>query len=522
MSKAAKTTGGFNPDKYLEQAEAEFSRKAFDPDEFLAESGAVGGRNPFQELSGVFGDAAPVLEFASDVLDYPVAPVRAAIGNVLDQVKPGFQSPLEPLAAAGRALVEGPSTAPTGSELAVKSGLPESVAPYAGLAIDIATGAGAGGIAHGLLKGSQKVASGLMKVAGKVVGADDAAVRSLGLTSKQRKNLLKEGRREYKGKTDAVDYGTKEIISSNPFKANSKKYLAKVQNRVEDVGFQIEKLYDKSLPKFVEFAEKTKGTPAFSKYIEDGFNYQETPRRIGELVAENVVRPKERTAIFKIIDDELTPLFDDLAGANPDLKKLRRLKTEWQNQLNYGKDLPDYSSREKAYNFLQKEANRAIKSELSAMDTLLGGSQNASLKKLNKEYGNLLELEEGLKSRVSSEMGQPFAPIDLVTKPLKSQKVESIMARLPLGLRAKGLPNAPKYLGISQIPTAAARNIPQMLQRPPEEHKYEGFPESSTYSIPPDQTPVFTKQINTSNMPNSEKAKRMQLLHKHGRVIIGD
>jgi hypothetical protein len=470
-------------------------------------------RDPYADLDFTLGQpAADILEVVGKVLDYPAAPVRSAVGAAMDQ--PPGTTPLDYIRNVGEAAVEtlaqGPSLAPSFEELALKAGVPEDIAPYVGFVGDVASG-GIGGVGANLaLKGGQKVASGLMKGLSKVVDTDDALLRALGLTSKQKKLLLSD-RAAADKLSEAVEYGKQEIVTANPFKANTKKYLKNVQDKAEKVGDEIGKIYPEAEKQFEKFSLNPKNADKVQEVLFDGFNFQKTPERLFKMINNEIDSPRLRERVKEIIFDEISPLFQEFQGSNPGVNKLRRLKSDWQKEISWGKDIP----REKdiAYNMLQREANRAIMAELGHLDKIMTGSNASKLSKLNKEYGKLMELELGLRTKAASEVGQPHAVIDLIDKTLKGQKMSSFLAKLPEGMKATGAPGLWKKTGIGQIVPGGIRALP--------EPKLEGFNVSETIEILPEEAASFEKEIQSSQLTTSEKARHLNLLRKHKRVVIG-
>lgn len=204
------------------------------------------------------------------------------------------------------------------------------------------------------------------------------------------------------------------------------------------------------------------------------------------------------------------------------VSELSKLKAEWQDELRLDKFSGDYGIKEKAFNYLKNSANNAINSEIELTDAVLKKSAEGRKllpehTRLKNEYKKLLVLKDGIERKLTREEGSGFAGRMFETP------LQSAAANMPENLSGK-----------------TALSIQRAIS-PRFDQKIEGFPQSMTkpldeiafeQQIPLGMDPVAfiesikAKEISKINkdtsLTNINKAKRRNLLEKHGLVYIGN
>lgn len=245
-----------------------------------------------------------------------------------------------------------------------------------------------------------------------------------------------------------------------------------------------------------------------NEYLNNGFTRKASLPRMATAVDKLKISETDKRKVMKFIEDEVDGDLKEFGKLKAD--RLAELDTYWSKKANnVMKDKPD-TIAEAAYGILRDEADVAKTFELDfAQKYKLAGPKTAELAKLEKEYSTLKRLQKGIKAKLVSEKVAPN--IDLTKPPiLNNTRLQSFMSKYP-------------DAGIGDV--AKGSMIAGPIMRAPitlNERFVEGFPMSRTLQVTPEEAMAFKSDItNNPDMDSIQKAKRLNLLQKHGRVYSG-
>lgn len=247
-------------------------------------------------------------------------------------------------------------------------------------------------------------------------------------------------------------------------------------------------------------------------YIENGFhpaemlhNSESRKRILNSLSGFTNATPAEKIKIMKWVDEELVALQSELKGRNPDINELADLKRRWQYQIDFLRDAKETPEKEMAYMLLQREANRAIDHEIDTLGKFVTNKDEKALhNSIKQDFGQYSTFETGLIKKRIKEIKSAGEPLkDAIKTPYSYPRVQTALAKVPDFSKF----TTPIAIGLSQ-PVAASPLI-------------EGFHEIMTQPVPPEMLKQSSDEISKSNLTPTQKAERMNLLNKHGRIYTG-
>lgn len=471
--------------------------------------------------SGAVGAGKNILEAISDVADYPFGIMRTAYDAAADVATGKSGIP----AAASKVLESAtdPSTAVTGKKLAQRMGISdkpmgnEYFKPFgdipqsdlAGTAIDV----GLGGITSAIAGSAAKLPA---VAARSILGGDEAAIRAVGLRRKDIETGIRTASYgdEIKNVEKISDYAKKNILK--PFDETAD-VLNKTKIKLESVGDKIGKIRKEASDEVTKYLTKNAGKPELQDYLNNVFTPRLSYGRIKTAIDREIPDPEYANKVLSIIENKLGFLQDRYGNQDIPIDVLTRLKATWQREITSGREAADYVAREDAFKYLSKDLNNAIDNELNLYDKVYSGKLLSEHSKLKKEYGILSLMNDSLSNRLAKEI--------TATGPMTLNPLEGF--RTSTGLQAAvatGLPEniavGPKTIGTGAGILGAGR-ILNMKAGDTKEPTYEGFPRSQTFQLTPIELPGAKVEIENSSLGSVEKAKRLNLLNKYGRIYIG-
>lgn len=532
-------------DKYLAENEIqdELPADEVDVDAYLAANEPE--RMPVDPILGAARKAGfspnigiDALEFIADAADYTAAPARGAVGGAMraaKQMKPGNMSPLPVLTEAARGFVEplykGPGSAPTGEELSLDAGVPESVAPYTGFAVDVASGFGGPKALNLAAKGATKAIQLTGELGAKLPFIDTAesAAKVVGLGKKSRKEFIEKG--EESLQREALEYANKNLISGNPMKSSAHDLFKRTQKKAKEVSQKIGALRKEAKDDIEKILVSGKVDPSeVSAYLENGFGTQTSIGRMKALVDESVEDAMTARQMKAFIENVAQEQMARYNGSIPDFEQLSRLKSSWQDQITDYSNVPDLPWKKKAYNILRKEANVAMDNELNFLDNIkaYNGSRKVKHDALKHEFKLLKTLEEPALSKAADAMDGKIQTGDSLiynvpvvgpyAKVMKNRLIDPNIARLGQQRTAPQIsPLMQNILGGGQLLPASGR----FYQDPEKPAPIDGYSNDETVFVPPDQGRLMLHEIETDpSISVVEKAKIISNYNKTGRLPI--
>lgn len=562
----------FDPDKYLAEKLGSSEPPAFDPDRYLAEKIGQSPEPPPEEsdfdwqspVSSGFKMAAKQglknLETVGKAIDtYSGAPTRSA---VMAGIK--GENPLE---AAKNQFGEDPAQAPTGEqivgELGMEEGLPRSAL---GFGVDVLadplniipiskltkvskipgmvekTPAAMKTFAEGK---AIKQAGAMLKDFRKLMGKD--ATSDVGqFILKETVEMTDDAGRSVRvpimsGGDDVVNVAEKSTALRNQLGAKIGKIYRTIDEKITNPEFM------KALPK--EEAQKLWNARRFDpkKDILDMYVH------LGEVFEKKIGGKKAMAKIEEILGD--------ISQRGNTLEDSLELKGELDDLVNYNKrsdELPIVQEAIlKARNFIRDKTNKYV----DDVAELLSVEDGKALRDLNKRYGHAAQVSEIATDKVARQAANRMAsssdygvgigsaiaglatagPWGLFAGPGAALANKVARERGP-GMLARGaelgssvgnkfaqgsggmmrsMLELDSTAGKVGMKTANASSEYLKNSMAPEEPTIEGFKLTQTAEIDPTQAPAIAEQIKNSSLSNTEKAKQINLLNKHGRVSIG-
>jgi hypothetical protein len=416
-----------------------------------------------------------------------------------------------------------PSKATTAKELAQKMGfsdkpmqagqfkpfgeIPQS--DIAGLGIDLGLGVGASALGSSMMKGAGK---GLRSI----LGGDDTAIRAIALRPKDiRTGIKTAGENEiFKNVDEISSFAKKNVLS--PF-SSTEEVLEKTKSRLESVGKEIGEIRKRSADKVEEYLLRNAGKPNVENYFDNVFRPKLSYLRIKKQIDNEIADPDYAQRVMSVIENKLNSLQERYGDAAVPMEKMTSLKSNWQREISAGKESADYTIREDAFKFLNKDLNQAINNEISLYDKILKGDDLAKHTKLKRDYGLLSLMNDSISARAAKE-ATASGPITL--NPMQGFRTSTgLQSAVATGLPENAIPN-PKWTAIGAGAIGSGR-ILSMGRGEQNEPKIEGYSAVETMQIAPIELPGAKAQIENSSLSSVEKAKRLNLLNKHGRVYLG-
>lgn len=462
-------------------------------------------------MDGVKGAAKAV----GAVVDYPMGIARAAVNEMADLVTDPKKSMSERVGNIGKAFL-GPSNAPTSQDIAQRVGIPDDPIPgteipqsaAAGFGLDLAMGVPEAAL---LNKGASMASRGVKKV----LDADQQALNAIGTPKKDAARLIKDTRSKPYGsptaKLDAYgDYAKENLLSPM---SPTEKVLMRARQKADNVGTEIGMLRRKNEAAVNKWIQANADSPEVMDYIEGSFGPGDQKVKLLQKIDQEMADPETAEQVKAFVTKKLDALEAKYPYETVPIDELTKLKAQWQREIKNGKDLADYSIREDAYNFLQKAADEAIDNEFKYGEKYLSGSDLARHSQLKKEYGTLKQMLPNIENKLAGRsvgMGDSL----FLTQPktwIKNPRLQSTIATLP----DQATPFGWKFQG-----AGAAGQMANMGEGAYKEPEIEGFPMSMTAEVNPMEALMYGAELEKMPIPNIEKARRMELLNKHKRILL--
>ena len=544
----------FDPDEYLAEKEAEKYQDSgeFDPDEYLKEKAGEEYQSPSMDFAQAVKDVAGAV---AGIADYPSGIARQGAASIYD-ISRGLKSSAE---AGGDMLA---SAIPGGGaissqDLMRKFGVsdkpilpenPNGFDPLGPLNVPRSAAAGAALDLGMAIPEAELMGAGLKGIAKSgraLINPEEMALKATGIRKKATEEMLQGKTTEpFKKMEDVAGYAQENIITplSGPTKM-----LQKTREKLGEVGFKIGEIRDRAEKLSPQKFNTLLSSPEF---MGKSFIPEFTKENIFAKIDQEIADPHYAEQVKNIVGAKLDALGKKFGASeilNPatnkielvpkpvPLKELTRLKASWQRDV-LDKFAGDFTLRQDAYNYLKNAANDSIVNEIKLSEAALGGNDLSKHRSLSKEYSQLNTINDGLVDRISKQASSDAGIIHHLTTPV-TNRITTMAASLPKVGPINMMPNAKSLIGANII---EAGNLQNMNPYAPTNNMIEGFQENQTDSIynqvmsqplPPMMTQeqamtMFEGQARdkiqkNSGLSNTEKAKRINLLNKHGRVYLG-
>ncbi len=381
---------------------------------------------------------------------------------------------------------------------------------------------------------------------------DRAAIQSISPTIRQGAKMIQgTGENPLQKVNDLSNFARDQGIMQ-PM-SNAEKMLIATRGKLKDIGSQIGEIRDKNESAVQDYITRNSDSPDVQDYQKNVFNPQSVKDNIiSQIDKDYQYNPRKSEAIKNNVLAELDPMIQQMQSAQkPDqsipIKGLTNLKAEWQDNVKNWQQakVGDLPEKQQAYAYLQKAADNAISNEIALGDKIYQGQDLSIHNKLKKDYGFAKTLEPLLEKKTYQEFAKPAPGLNLNPMDLfgignigNNPAVKTTLATVLPNIANVGS-NVGQVLNTLSRPAAnimqngkSSQRSPQSIGSPQPEQMIEGFPQSQTMSVAQMaqknmQNPMVTEQMVRStldkdeSLSNIQKAKRLQLLNKHGLIYMG-
>jgi hypothetical protein len=380
------------------------------------------------------------------------------------------------------------------------------------------------------------------KKAAKIAPEAKAAFKTLMPTGKEFKQALVESPKSPRSLESIGRFMLDEKILGPTSKVDD--VFFRSEELLKKYGEESKSIYNKAKDKIDAYMSNApKSGP---EYLERGFDVTNKKEKIISQV-DKVLKgsPEKEVALNKVrsyLDQVESEFGKDQV---PDIEYLHKAKQEIGSQINFLKENKELPDTQRAYKVLLSTIQNAIDNELNYFDKIVGGKEGKRLRELDSKLSKLYEINN-LASKAFGKtetrglgLAASLGAVGGLGYGLSSGDPVKMLGGMALGATAVPALQAGANK-IAEIAPAAKANILDKIINKPEsrifsiplrgylssqmanDERIEGFPLRSTIQITPFDVSRFEDQINTSSLSNIEKAKRLNLIRKHGRVYLGN
>lgn len=202
---------------------------------------------------------------------------------------------------------------------------------------------------------------------------------------------------------------------------------------------------------------------------------------------------------------------ENAPGGADSIIKLNKLKQVFAEEAEFVKKSSEMTNQQEVYKYATQLIDREIKQRLYVLDQITGKNYGKRIDLLNKDYSLSKTVADMTLSQDAARMSKKEDAMGFINKIVTGTPVNSTLySTLSPAGRSSFAP--PGSAGISAI---ASSNVTSSYQ------KFEGYPMNMLADVETDnQRKAYEQSIQNSSLPNSEKARRMNLLQK-GKVFLG-
>lgn len=358
------------------------------------------------------------------------------------------------------------------------------------------------------------------KLMQKLINPKNAAIRALGLGKRDVESAMQKAEESTQNLDRVIKYAKDSgILTAGQ---SSEGIFKKSSERLQQVGKELGDLRSKVdtgiIDSLLASDEKFK-----EQYIKNSFNLSE------EKIADIVERTKQaiidsggtdsaQRAAIREVEDRLKRL-KEKTSIFPNFKDMLKLKQEIDSSI-YSKGkaiqkfgITDESLKKEALSFLSHELDKGLVYDAEVYSAFVNDKKLLNkLNDLKKQYSTLQTINTAARSKLSGEMANASRGSDLL-----KTVVDNTVLSTPVQSTAAVITDKIKI-----PPTLVPRSFQAMTARPTiliegyDIHQTEAI--TDLRSIPEMETSIQ----NDLNLSNIEKAKRLNLIRKHGRVYIGN
>lgn len=316
----------------------------------------------------------------------------------------------------------------------------------------------------------------------------------------------------------------------------------KASDMLKKLGSDIGDFYDRNQNKIEDYLKTLSDQgnhTEIQKVVDNTFNIQQQKPAIMSNL-ENMIGAREGSDnVLQRVSDHLDNLTQKY-GENPDIGDLHKIKVALGEDVkDWGKAQSESLPMQNAFRYLNGVFGQAIEGEIQNFSKVLAPDELQKLKTLNKDYSLTSEIQDNaLKSYSKKEVGSHFGnTLGALGGMLGYAAYHDPTMALMTGAAGKAIGAVGENVAPRmQATTAVMQNSllnsqPKALLAPlrgylgqtaqPQDY-IEDFPKNMTRQVPAEQIFMMQNEISKdSNLDNVAKAKRMNLLNKHGLMYLG-
>lgn len=384
--------------------------------------------------------------------------------------------------------------------------------------------------------------------------AAEMAFNAIEPSKRVRKEAIRAGEQSAKSQESvgrfALDKG---IVSPS---SNYEKMYDRSSEILKKVGTEISQVVGRTNEKVGAdlLSKALRGTSdkAKNEFLSKTFARDNVKEKIlGEIANTLEYKPGSEAAIAKA-DAYLESIWKKKV---PDLEELQKMRTRLGESVrDWGKSMTETPEVQQAWRIIRNHVDDAIDAEFDYAEKIAATGDKSRIKQLRKDYTSAKVINDASLNKMSSSSGTSPAMNALNIAGMAAAGGMAANQNIPqaAGTAAGilGLNLGAKFLGDGRGKSMAASaadalgnnpmgrgmmapsNVAAQVNRMTHDQTIEGFPMSMTDSvynasqrmgIPPDvaEQTIRAEIQKNPQFSNIEKANRLQLLNKHGRVYLG-
>ena len=372
--------------------------------------------------------------------------------------------------------------------------------------------------------------------------AAEAAINALSPKKKLSRELIRSGEGGRVDELGNYALDNKVVGGLN----NYEKMYQKASQLQEAAGREIHSINQRSNNFIENYMVQNAGKPlsGVKEYLTKTF----TPANYKNEILSDIDRQLEylpaKDAALKKASDYLDAIW---SKGTPDIEQLQKIRTALgQSVKDWAKTNLETPEVQRAWKIIRGHIADATDNEFNFLEQVTKGPDAQRIRQLRKEYRSASTIADNVLDRAAGEMSQKsglglldagaigalgggaaMMTKDPTTAMISAGLGAGIMGAKRLGESGRAgslkaglinkVVNHPESMTM-QIPAAIASTVSRETNEP----HVEGYPLSLTMPVNPMEMMQAGAELEKSDMPPTEKAKRMQLLNKHKRVYLGE
>lgn len=344
---------------------------------------------------------------------------------------------------------------------------------------------------------------GAQKLAGRIPVAEKMAYMATGPTSGQVKGDLSTSPEAAEKIQELGQY----VLDKGYVPGGVDDIYFRSKEKLKEYGKQIGEIYHSTKPKVELFLSSNIGK--VSDYFDNTFDLNKSNEMLQD-ISKGLSGSPNRPQVISKIENYLSDIANDFGDqfgsfSTPDLEQLHKLKTRLGQSISWSKTNDEIPEIQEAYKYILKRVNGAIDNELNLYDKAVGGQASAKMRQLNRDYHLTDKINQNSLGKASSEMSGR-API--------GNQISNAVSDVFYSRSAQALNNMKNINSKTYSPMG--------LIGAQHETEFSGYPATMTMPIQREEYGMVKSGLEQNpDLSIIERAKRLNLLNKYGRVYLG-